>query len=90
MISAVALANALYSASVLDLDTIACFFLAFHDTRLGPKNTTKPHMDLLSSGDPAQYTSEKPLTSKEDALLNLRPILTVYLTYLNILLTTAQ
>jgi len=48
----VAFAKALYSASVLDLETVACF-LALHEIRLDPKNTAKPPVDLLSSGHPA-------------------------------------
>jgi hypothetical protein len=48
MTSAVALAMALYSASVLERDTIFCF-LANQEIRLGPKNTAKPHVDFLSS-----------------------------------------
>jgi hypothetical protein len=57
MISAVILARALYSASVLDLDTVACFFTV-HDMRLLPKKIANPLVDLLSSKHPAQSASE--------------------------------
>lgn len=61
IISAVALAMDLYSALVLDLETVACF-LALHDARLESKNIANPSVDLLSSILPAQSASEKPLT----------------------------
>ncbi|KAL5669130.1 hypothetical protein ACJX0J_021351, partial [Zea mays] len=85
----IALANALYSDSVLDLDTVACFF-ACHDTRLFPKNTAKPPVDLLSSGQTAQSTSEYALTKEENDLFIFRPSLAHDLRYLNILLTATQ
>jgi len=53
IISAIAFANALYSASVLYRDTVGCF-LELHDTRLGPRNTTNPPVERLSSTHPAQ------------------------------------
>src|SRR4051812_47025700 len=81
IISVVASATALYSASVLDLDTVACF-LAFQEIRSGPKNTAKPPVDLLSSGHPAQSAYEKALSKVEDERLNVRPIFKVPLMYL--------
>jgi hypothetical protein len=48
MISAVALANVLYSASVLDRGTVVSFF-AFQEIRLFPRNIVNHRVDLLSS-----------------------------------------
>jgi hypothetical protein len=78
---AVAFARDLYSASVLDLEIVACF-LALQEIKLGPKYTTKPPVDLLPSTQPAQSASEKALTKVEDDLLKVSPRLTVPLTYL--------
>jgi hypothetical protein len=39
----------LYSASILDLETVACF-LALHEIKLDPNNTADPGLDLLSFG----------------------------------------
>jgi hypothetical protein len=89
MISAVAFANALYSASVLDLDTVACF-LAFQETRFDSKNIAKPHVDRLSSRLPTQSASLKPLTMRDVVLSILSPGFVVCFTYLKILLTAAQ
>jgi hypothetical protein len=89
MISAVAFARDLYSASVLDLDTVACF-LALQEIKLGPKYIANPPVDLLSSTQPAQSASEKALTNVEDDFLKANPRLDVPLTYLNILLTAVQ
>ena len=89
IISAVAFATALYSASVLDLETVACF-LALQDIRLGPKYTAKPPVDLLSSMQPAQSASENALTKIEEDFLKVSPRLVVPLIYLNILFTAVQ
>jgi hypothetical protein len=61
MISVVASTIALYSTSMLDLDTIFCF-LAHHDIKFGPKNIANPPVDFRSSMHPAQSASEKALT----------------------------
>jgi hypothetical protein len=89
MISAVAFARDLYSASVLDLDTVACF-LALQEIKLGPKYIANPPVDLLSSTQPAQSASEKALTNVEDDFLKVNPRFAVPLTYLNILFTAVH
>ena len=71
--SAVAFARDLYSALVLERDTVACF-LAFQDIRLDPRKIAKPPVDLLSSGHPTQSASENALTAVEEDLHILRPI----------------
>jgi hypothetical protein len=60
MISIVASAMALYSALVLERDTIFCF-----EMRLGPKNTAKPLIDFRSYVHPAQSMLENVLTIVE-------------------------
>jgi Na+/H+-dicarboxylate symporter len=64
IISAVALAIALYFAYVLDLDTVLCF-LALQEIKFEQKNTAKSPVDLLSSILPAQSVSENALTRVE-------------------------
>jgi hypothetical protein len=53
IISTVALVRDLYSTSVLDLDTVACF-LTLQLTRFVPKNIAKPPIDRRSSMSPVQ------------------------------------
>ena len=87
--SGVAFANALYSASVPDLDTVACF-LAHHEIKFGPRNMENPPVDLLSSTHPAQTESEKALTNVDDDLLKVKPSPKVPFTYLSMRLATVQ
>jgi predicted RNA methylase len=89
MTSAVAFATDLYSASVLDLDTVACF-LALQEMRFGPKNTAKPPVDRRSSTQPSQSASEKALTSVECDLRKVKPKLIVCLIYLRIRFAAVQ
>ena len=63
MISAVASARLRYSAFVLERATRGCF-LDHQDTRLGPRNTQVPDVDLLSSTLAAQSASWNPLRPK--------------------------
>jgi len=56
--SATVLNNALYSASVLDRATMACF-LQLQKIRLFPRKTQYPHLDRRSSLHSAQSASEK-------------------------------
>jgi hypothetical protein len=72
-----AFAMALYSASVLDLDTIGCF-RAHHETRLPPINTAKPPVERQSSGSPAQSKSEKELTNIDEDFVIFSPYLSVF------------
>jgi hypothetical protein len=89
IISTVAFVIALYSASVLDLETVDCF-LALHKIRFDPRKIAKPPIYLLSSRHPAQSASEKPLTSIEGDLIIRKPTLMVPLIYLKILLTSVR
>ena len=89
IISAVAFANALYSASVLDLETVACFF-AHHDIKLGPKNIANPPVERLSSTHHAQSESENALTSVDDDLVKFRPTFIVFFTYLTMRFAAVQ
>jgi hypothetical protein len=73
IISAVAFAIALYSASVMDLEMVGCF-LALHEIKFKPRKMTKPPVDLLSSKHPAQSASKKSLTSMEGDLTIYNPI----------------
>jgi hypothetical protein len=80
MISVVTLPKDFYSASVFDRDTVGCF-LALQETRLEPRKTAKPPVDMLSSTQQAQSASKKPLTSIDGERVICKPMLTAPLTY---------
>ena len=73
------LARALYSASVLDLEIVGCFF-ELHEIRFGPTKIAKPHVDRRSSGHPAQSASRTILILVEMAFRKFRPVCKVPLT----------
>ncbi|MDV3194007.1 MAG: hypothetical protein Q8835_03070 [Sweet potato little leaf phytoplasma] len=56
--SLVTAANALYSASAKDLETVGCFF-DFHEIKDSPRNTQKPETDFLVSRQAPQSASTK-------------------------------
>jgi hypothetical protein len=89
MISAVALAIALYSASVLNLETVGCL-RALQEMSLLPRKIANPPIDRMSSTSLAQSASEKPLTRVERDLDSFNPKLIVCFTYLKIHLTAVQ
>jgi hypothetical protein len=89
MISAVALAIALYFAFVLDRETVD-YLRALQETRLLPKNMENPPVDILSSMFPAQSASENPLTRADRDLVIFSPKLVVCFMYLKICLTVVQ
>lgn len=62
--SAMSKARAQYSDFVLKRETTGCF-LALHEKRQGPRNTTYPVVDFLSSRLPAQLASQRPFNCKE-------------------------
>jgi hypothetical protein len=83
---AVALANTLYSASILDLDTVGCF-CALQETRFLPRYMTKPHVVLLSSPLPVQSESKNALTSIDFDFVNVSPTSSVCFRYHKIIFT---
>jgi hypothetical protein len=87
--STIASAIALYSALVLDHDTIFCFF-EHQDIKLGPKKKANPLVDFLSSEQPTQLASEKVLIRVDEDRRICSPKLLVYLRNLRILFTTVQ
>jgi hypothetical protein len=80
---------ALYSASVLDRDTIGCF-QAHHETRLFPMNTAKPPVERRSSGSLAQSESVKALTNIDEDFVIFSPYPSVCLTYLRMHFAAVQ
>jgi hypothetical protein len=87
--SAAPFANALYSVSVDDQETLGCL-RALQEMRLGPKKIANPPVDRRSSTLPAQSTSVKILSNAEDDLVNQSPVTIMPLTNLNICLTASQ
>ena len=71
-ISAVAAAKLRYSASVEERDTVGCFFDNYV-TRLFPRKTQIPLVDLLLSVSVAQSASEKPVRCKFGERVKCKP-----------------
>ena len=84
-----AFAMALYSAYVLDRDTVA-WFGALQDMRLLSRKTAKPSVEQRSSRHPAQSASEKTLTNIDFDRPIFKPKHMAPLTYPMILFTAAQ
>jgi hypothetical protein len=87
--SATPFPKALYSASVLDLETVGCF-LALHEIKFGPTKTANPLVERRSSTSPAQSASLKILTPVSLDLRIRSHVSSVPLTYRNIRLTASQ
>jgi hypothetical protein len=89
IISAVAFARALYSALVLERETVA-YFLVLHEIKLEPRKTANPLVDHRSSTQPAQSASKNALTIMEFERRILSPSFNVPCTYRWIRLTALQ
>jgi hypothetical protein len=59
------------------------YFLAL-ETRFGPTNIAKPHVERLSSRQPAQSASEKALKNVDEDFVKVIPSFNVSFTYMRI------
>ena len=89
MTSAAPFANALYSASALDLETVGYFF-ELQEIKFDPTKMANPPAERRSSTYPAQSASVKILTLIEDDFQKYKPVLIVPLTYRKMRLTASQ
>ena len=80
--------KARYSALVDDRETV-CYFLEDHEIGLLPKKTTKPVVDHLSLGSPAQSASLMAFNSKSPLVWDI-PSCMVPLRHRNIRLTAIK
>lgn len=74
-------ANALYSASTDELETVLCL-LDFHNTNESPMYTRYLVVNRLVSVQPSQSESEKALMAQPDPTANVNPVPGEFLTYL--------
>jgi hypothetical protein len=65
MSSAVEFTNNLYSASVLECETVACL-RALYDIKLGPKTIAKQPVKRVASRQPAKSAFKKTIRSVGD------------------------
>ena len=72
VISLAIAAKDLYSASIADLEIVACF-LDFQDTKEEPRKIQKPVVDLRVSRQLSQSTSAYPFILKSDVAEKKRP-----------------
>lgn len=72
MISQIATAMDLYLDSPKECETVCCF-LDFHEIRDSPRKIQNPVIDLLVSGQEAQFASAKAFKCSSDLLEKNKP-----------------
>ena len=89
MASAAPFASALYSASVLDLETVGCFF-ELQEIKFGPTKMAKPPVARRSSTHPSQSASVKILMPVDGDFRKCSLVSIVPFTYRKMRFTASQ